>query len=105
MVCGDESYICSSDMTFIDVSFGYMKTCFQTCSEQNLSYTFIRPEAGESNTGFHFMEGENPRRTGARCFGPRGAKRGPHGLAYREHDCPRPYGPPFPVFSPPVPFL
>jgi len=57
MVCGDDSYICSSDMTLIDVSFNYMKTGFETCSEQNLNYTFIRPEAGYSETGFHFKKG------------------------------------------------
>jgi len=57
IVIGDDSYICSSDMTFIDVAIDHCKTGFQTLSDQNLNYTFIRPQVGFSGTAFHFKRG------------------------------------------------
>ncbi|MCF7853298.1 MAG: glycoside hydrolase family 55 protein [Candidatus Pacebacteria bacterium] len=55
--CGNDSYICSSDMSFYDVRWIDCNTAFRTVSDQNLNYNFVR--CGAANTGimFDFQKG------------------------------------------------
>ncbi|MCF7849145.1 MAG: glycoside hydrolase family 55 protein [Kiritimatiellales bacterium] len=57
MSLGDASYICTSDMTFVDLGFRNCKTGFITHSPQNMVYHFIRPNFLFCNTGMYFKRG------------------------------------------------
>ena len=57
MSLGDSSYICTSDMTFSDVTFRKCKTGFITNSPQNVVYHFTRTNLLFCDTGLYFKRG------------------------------------------------
>lgn len=56
-VCGDESDVCNSDMTFYDLFMKNLDVGFHTYDEQALNYHFIRPQIGKCGIGMYFEKG------------------------------------------------